>query len=113
MGSKRSLSYSELIVDGDMSSDITGPSTNILHLDRVGFQLLWTGSPTGTFSVQVSNDEVTWADLTLSAAIAAAGSGDNAFIDAETGAAFIRVKYSASSGTGTLQAHIVAKSISG
>ena len=113
MGSKRSLSYSELIVDGDMSEDITGPSTNILHLDRVGFQLVWTGTPVGTFSVEVSNDETVWAALTLSAAVIGGGAADNAFIDVETGAAYVRVKYTDTSGVGTLQAHIVAKSISG
>ena len=113
MGSKRTLTYSELIVAGDMSEDITGPSTNILHLDRVGFQLVWTGTPTGTFSVEVSNDEETWAAMTLSVAVTAAGSADNAFLDIETGAAYVRVKYTDTSGTGSLDAHIVAKSISG
>lgn len=113
MGSKRTLSYSELIVDGDMSEDITGPSTNILHLDRVSFQLVWTGSPTGSFDFEVSNDETTWVAVTLSSSITASGSGDTAMVDIETGAAYIRVKYNDTSGTGTLQAHIVAKSISG
>ena len=113
MGSKRTLDYSELVVDGDMSSDITSDSTNIMHTDRVGYQLVWTGTPNGVFTVEVSNDEVTWAELTLSTAITAAGSADNAFIDCETAAKYIRCKYTASSSTGTLQAHITAKSISG
>ena len=113
MGSKRVVDYKELIVDGDMSEDITGPSTNILYTDRVGFQLSWTGTPTGSFSIEVSNDEVVWVALTLSATVTAAGSADDAFIDAETAAKFIRVKYSDTSGSGTLQAHITAKSISG
>ena len=113
MGSKRSLSYSELIFAGDMSEDITGPSTNILHLDRVAFQLVWTGAPTGSFDVEVSNDETTWVAVTLTTAVTASGSGDTALIDVETGAAFIRIKYNDTSGTGSLNAHIVAKSISG
>ena len=113
MGVKRTLDYQELVVDGDMSSDVTSSSTNILHMDRVGYQLSWSGTPTGTFSVEVSNDESVWVPLTLSASVAAAGSADDAFIDCETAAKFIRFKYTASSGSGTLQAHITGKSISG
>ena len=113
MGSKRTLDYAELIVDGDMSGDITSASTNILHTDRVGYQLVWTGTPEGTFSVEVSNDEVTWAELTLSASINGGGAADNAFIDIETAAKYVRCKWTNSSSTGTLQAHITAKSISG
>ena len=113
MGSKRTLDYSELIVDGAMASNITGPSTNILHTDRVGYQLVWTGTPEGTFSVEVSNDEVSWATLTLSTSITGGGAADNAFIDVETAAKFVRVLWTASSSSGTLQAHITSTSISG
>ena len=113
MGSKRTLDYAELIVDGDMSSNITSSPTNILHTDRVGCQLTWTGTPTGSFSVEVSNDMTTWITLTLSTSITASGSADSAFIDVESAAKFVRIKYAATSGTGTLQAHITAKSISG
>jgi len=113
MGSKRTLDYGQLVVDGNMASTITSDSTNILHTDRVGYQLVWTGTPTGDFTVEISNDETTWTELTLSTAITAAGSADNAYIDAETSAKFIRFKYTATSGSGTLQAHVTAKSISG
>lgn len=110
---KRTIDYGEYIVDGDLSSDVTGASTNILHTDRVGYQIVYTGTPTGTFSVQVSNDETTWEDLTLSTPVTASGSADNHFIDCETSAKFIRLKYTSSSGSGTLQVKLTAKSISG
>lgn len=70
-------------------------------------------APTGTFSVEVSNDTVLWAPLTLSTPIAAAGTEDNAFIDCESAAKYIRLKYTATSGNGKLNVHITAKSISG
>ena len=76
MGSKRTLDFDKLVVNGDMSSNITSPSTNILHTDRVGYQLVWTGTPAGTFSVEVSNDETTWAELTLSTAITGGGAAE-------------------------------------
>lgn len=113
MGSKRVIDYSDYIVAGDMSGTITGDSTNILHTDRVGYQIVYTGSPTGTFGVEVSNDETTWQELTLSAAIAATGSGDNHFIDVESACKFVRLVYTFSSGTGSLDVKLTAKSISG
>tara|TARA_R110002126_G_scaffold132271_1_gene276332 strand:+ start:231 stop:572 length:342 start_codon:yes stop_codon:yes gene_type:complete len=113
MGSKRVIDYDEYIVATSMTSTITGDSTNILHTDRVSYQIAYTGTPNGTFSVQVSNDETTWEDLTLSVAIAAIGSADNHFIDAETAAKFVRLVYTASSSTGTLDVKLTAKSISG
>lgn len=113
MGVKRSLNYSELVVSGDMSGDVTSPSTDILNMDRVGYQISWSGTPTGDFSVEVSNDNSTWIALTLSAVVAAAGSADDAFIDVETASKYIRLKYTASSGTGSLNVHITGKSISG
>jgi len=113
MGSKRVIDTYQAITDGDMSSNITGPSTNILYTDRVSYQLIYTGSPTGTFSVQVSNDETTWEDVAFDTTPTASGAGDTDFLEIETGAKFIRLNYTASSGTGTLQAKMTAKSISG
>ena len=113
MSSKRTLDFSGLIVDGDMSSTVTGPSTNILHMDRVGLQLKWTGTPTGTFSVQISNDNTNWIAMDLSSAVSATGSADDAFIDVESAAKYVRLVYTATSGSGTLNVHITSKSISG
>lgn len=113
MGRKAIADKADLIVDGDMSSNITSPSSNILYQDRAGYQLVWTGTPVGTFSVEVSNDETTWTELTLTTAITGGGAADNAFIDVETAAKYVRVVWTASSSTGTLQAHITSKSISG
>ena len=113
MSTKRVLDFASLVVDGDMSGDVTSDATNILHLDRIGYQVAWTGTPVGTFSVEVSNDSVTWAAVVLSPAVAAAGSADNAFIDVESAAKFMRIKYTAGSSTGTLNIHITGKSISG
>jgi hypothetical protein len=81
---KRVVDYDKYIVDGDMSGNVTGPSTNILYTDRVGYQILYTGTPNGTFSVEVSLDETTWEELSLDTAVAATGSADNHFIDCET-----------------------------
>lgn len=115
MSVKRVVDYAELIVDGDMSGNITGPSTNILYTDRVAFQLSWTGDAVGTFAVEGSNDESVWVNLPLDPAVTASGSADDAVIEVETALKFVRLVFTHSSaGTGALlQAHITAKSISG
>jgi hypothetical protein len=114
MGSKRTLDYSELIVDGDMSATLTSDSTDILNIDRVSYNLSFTTSDAvGTFSVEVSNDNSTWVTVALDTGVTAASADDEALIDVETAARYIRLKYARSSGSGTLQAHIVGKSISG
>lgn len=113
MGVKRTLDYDQLVVDGDMSSDITSASTNIMNTDRVGYQLSYSGTPTGTFSVQVSNDESVWVDVTFDSTPTAAGQAGTDFLEVETAAKFVRLVYTATSGTGSLDAHITAKSISG
>ena len=113
MGSKRTLNYDKLLVDQSMTSTFQSAATDIMNTDRAGYQISWSGTPNGTFSVEVSNDSSVWVALTLSAAVTASGSADDAFIDVETAARHVRLVYTASSSTGTLQAHITAKSISG
>lgn len=101
------------IVDGDMSADITQTTyTNIQYLDNIGIQLNFTGTPTGTFEVQVSADKVNWVSLTLDPIPVAAGAADNIYIDiTQNSAPYIRVHYTFTSGVGVLNAYITAKSI--
>lgn len=106
-----------------MAATITSAAQNIITQDNVGLQLNWTGTPVGTFSVQVSNDHAenplgnvtvagNWTTLTLSASVTAAGSADTAFIDInQSGAYFLRVVYTRTSGTGTLNCYLTAKGV--
>lgn len=91
----------------------------------VSYNISWTGTPTGTFSVQVCNDYVqpvgvqdypltsgTWVDIPLSSVVTAAGVADTAFIDVDViGAAYIRLVYTRIAGTGTLNATLAGKVI--
>ena len=112
MGSKRNYENDEYLKDESMGVSIDGEKIDIFGMDRVGFQLAWTGTPTGTFGIDVSNDGETWIALTLDTSVVAAGAADEAFIDAETAARWIRLNYARTSGTGTLNVHTTAKSIS-
>lgn len=111
------------IVATSMGASATSAAIEVKRQDNVGIQLNWTGTPTGTFAVQISADYKVdnngnvmnagnWISLPLSPAIAAAGSADVAFIDInQTGAAYIRVVYTRSSGTGVLDGYITAKGV--
>lgn len=106
-----------------MGSNITSSAIEVKNQDNVGLQLVWTGAPVGVFSVQISLNHKedlegnivvagTWATLPLSPSIAAAGSADNAYIDInQTSAQYIRLVYTRTSGTGTLDAYIDAKGV--
>jgi hypothetical protein len=88
--------------------------------DNVGIQLIWTGTPTGTFGVQVSQnynpnvepDTSTFTQLTLSPVPAASGSAGNYFIALIClPACYYQVTYTRTSGTGTLDVYIGGKGI--
>ncbi len=107
-----------------MAATATSPVVVIAYMDNVGVQLQWTGAPVGTFTFEVSLDYAqdgpsgavsnagTWIPLTVSPAIAAAGVDDQAYVDLnQLGATAFRVKYTRTSGTGTLNGYISAKQV--
>lgn len=116
----------QVITNGDMSAAmLTSIYTNIQGLDNVGYQGTFTGAPVGTFSVQISMDYQpgtspnslpanagNWITLPLNPAITASGTGDSFYIDLnQMSAPWIRLVYTKTSGTGTLNAFVVAKAI--
>lgn len=117
-----------VIVNGDMSGDITSQVTVIQTLSMMSYSLSWVGtSPVGTAEVQVSNDYAlgatgavvnagTWNTINLQyqgnavSTIPITGNVDHAFIDIdELGAFAVRLKFTHTSGTGTLQVVFNAK----
>lgn len=126
MAQKQIIQPFQVITNGDMSqSSIVSVITNIIGVDNIGYQVNFTGSPVGTFAVQISQDYQPgkspndkpanaghWISLPLSPAIVASGSADSAYIDLnQMSAPYIRIVYTRTSGTGLLNAFIVAKSI--
>lgn len=111
------------LVNGDMSASFTSRATDIRAQDNVGIQLMWTGNAVGTFDVQISVDhkqdsvgnvleDGTWVSLPLNPAIAAAGASDSGTFDLnQLSAAYIRVVYTRTSGTGVIDGHIGAKGV--
>lgn len=109
----------------DMTSSITSPPTNINRIPGISYDLVWSGTPTGTFIVQVSNTYSQNPDGTVAAAgswntipqasftgtyPAPAGSSGFGFLDVVgTEAAWVRLVYTAASGAGTLTVVPAAK----
>lgn len=107
-------------------ASITGPASVIKHLPGISYDVSWTGTTLGTFSVQVSNSVVfdalgneisgsgNWNTLPPSSFTgtlpAPAGSPDHGFIDVVGTEAFaVRLLYNRTSGTGTLTVLPAAK----
>lgn len=101
-----------------MNGNITGPATIIQRLPGISYDIAWTGTPTGTFSVEVSNTYSQNADGTVANAgnwtilptsafsgtyPAPAGSPGNGFLDVVgTEAYAVRLIYTRVSGSGAL-----------
>lgn len=116
-----------LISAGDMSANITSPVTIIQNLPGISYDLAWTGTPTGTFTVQVSNSCVLNSDGTLSSTNpgswndlpsssfngnypAPSGSAGKGFLDVVgTEAYAVRLIYTAATGSGSLTVLPAAK----
>lgn len=132
MSAKKILAPYQVITNGNMTGNLTGKVTNINNLDNVGVQLNWTGSPVGTFSVQVSADyaqdtqgNVTnagnWISINITywngstfttTSTIPTSVGSPIYLDLDLlSAPWIRVIYTAGSSTGTLNAYVTAKGL--
>lgn len=116
------------------TTTLTSPVTSILHKDTVQVQLQWTGSPVGTFQIQACSDykpalaqtpgfgapnSGTWSTLpvqdpttgtTYTSVPTSAGSPISVNLT-QLGHTSIQVVYTNTSGTGTLNGFITAKSL--
>lgn len=106
---------------GNMAATVHSVPSNIKMMSLAGYDLSWTGTPVGTFTVEVSNSYTqdpngnainagNWTALTLSTAVTATGAAGGAFIDIDAvSASWMRLTYTPSSGTGILTAIFSAK----
>ena len=123
MGRKNTLNNYKVISAGDMSGNLVSKVTDVQFMDNIGFQVnILSGTATGTFSVDVSADYAislptetvtntgNWTSLTT--ATITSGSPTQTFFNLDCiSAPFIRVSYTAGTGSGTCDVIIVGKSI--
>ena len=93
-----------LFSNQDMTATVASPVVNKGRDSKVGAQFVWTGTPTGTFSVWVSQfgPAGPFTQLTLTSVTNPAGSAGSWYLDLTTFATWYYVQYTASSGDGTL-----------
>lgn len=113
----------KVITNGNMASSLTSEVVEIQQQDNISVQLKWTGTPTGTFEFQVSNNYLKdpignvqnpgdWITLAVTPAITASGSPDDALVDLnQMGSSFLRVVFTRSGGTGVLNVWVTGKGI--
>lgn len=123
MSSRTQLNPHLVITNGDMSqASIISEVTIIQKLSLASYGVSWAGtSPVGVITVEVSNDYSlnssgtvsnagTWNQLPLSGTAAVSGNTGNGFIDIDAQAGYaLRLVYTKTSGTGSLQATVVGK----
>lgn len=111
MALKNALNSFQCISAQSMTGTVTSAITNIQFHDNVSYHIDWTGTAVGAFSVQTSIDGVNWDTLPLSPTPAAAGVAGSGTIEcSQMAQTFIQLIYTPTSGTGTLNAVISAKS---
>lgn len=104
-----------------MASNITSEPSWLGHISQYNIQLVFTGSPNGNFKLQVSNDagrpsaandtdrdfQITnWTDMADSTqAITAAG--NHCYEVADAGHRWVRLVWTATSGSGTITSAII------
>lgn len=77
---------------------------DVSRMDNMGLEVTWTGTPTGTFSVMVSNSGINFYALTFNPALAQpAGSGSGYAIDLnQVPFKYVMLQYVNASGSGSL-----------
>jgi len=113
---KNVLKSFKMIDAGDLSGNITSDITSVINLDKASIVLAWSGTaPSGTIEIQARNGEnEAFRALDVGATITVSGnSGDHRIILTETPFTDIRLVYTATSGSGSLDAVITAKQVGG
>lgn len=127
MSAKTFIKPFNVLLNGDMSqTTLTSAITATQMVDNIGYQINFTGAPVGTFAFQISQDYEpgrspnseplnagNWVTIPVSPSIVASGSADSAYVDLnQMSAPYVRVVYTKTSGTGTLNVFVTAKSLS-
>ncbi len=109
---KAVLSPYQIITAGDVSqATITSLATNIKLIDNVCMELVWTGTPVGTFQLLGSVTGNNYFPIALTPT-APAGSSGGTLVDLnQLSFPWIKLVYTKTSGTGTLNAWIGGKQL--
>lgn len=105
----------KLATGGSLAADYSSPEIVLDHIGMCAIQLVFTGTPTGTFKLQCSNvvdtDQNTvntWTDVADSSQ-AVIAAGNHVWNFSDLGFNRMRVYYTRTSGTGSLDIRVYIK----
>lgn len=91
----------------------TSRAINVKNIDNIGLQLIWTGTPTGTWTVMHSPNNSAYDSITLSPVITqpAGSSGSWSVVLQLEPYEWVKVQYVNASSTGTVDVIVVGKDL--
>lgn len=111
-GRKNTLPPIPIVTAGNMSGNVTSISVGVQYLDFISIEVVITGTPTGTLDVQISHDNSNWVSVPLSStAVITSGSPSPIIFEniEALPAPWVRMVYTATSGSGTMSATLSAR----
>ena len=113
MSRKHVLKPYKVVNAGGMSGNITSSPTNVSQLDKVDYSIEWAGAaPVGQITVERSLDGTSWKTLDISPTIDVSGNTGSHIIHLFKGSIeWLRVVYTKTSGTGSMDIHINGNTI--
>lgn len=100
-----------IITAGSMATSLTSTSTEIKEYKGYAIQAVWSAgsTPVGSTKLQVSLDNTTFTDVTGSDLAVSGNSGSNFYNVELANYPYVRLVYTRTSGSGTLNVSISAK----
>ena len=114
MGRKNVVKSYKMFDQEDISTSATSSITSVINQDKASISVSWSGtSPVGTLTVEARNGkDESFYTLEFGAPIPISGNtGDHQLILSEMPFTDIRIQYTSTSGTGTMDAIITSKTV--
>lgn len=110
---------SKIVNNGDMSGNLTSQVIDLADIDLGSIQAVFSGAPTGSLKLQLSNEIIAntadpnsaiseWTDYAGSS-VAVAAAGSHIYNISNMGYKWCRLVYTRTGGNGTLNATLVGK----
>ena len=91
-----------------LGASVNSSELDVTRLIYASIALEWSGTPTGTFTIEIKNGDSPWIASTFTQAVAGSA-GTKMFEFTLLPWEQLRIAYSRSSGTGSVSAHFIAK----
>lgn len=122
MPRKNVIDQYHVVAAQSMGASFASSATNVGWLDNISYQVNVSGTPTGSFDVQVSNDHVeengvvitagNWITVTpLNAVVTTGSPAQSMIVYDQCASTYVRLIYTRTSGTGTADVYIHVKEI--